>query len=219
LAQVFWFGWLATAGAAPLSGQSVPRIGVVSGPLGSFAATILKSHQQAFDPITNKTPGDSLGRFDLIVVDNLFKLQELNGAAFKGFVEKGGVLVIVNPKQDGFSRTWAPYDIYIGGFVREAKIVDKKHPLFKGFTSDKLEELADSNGPFVGNCHFAEPGKEWKVLAKPKKGDGAVIVEAGYGKGWIVAACVRFDNYNAKPSATRLGDNLVDYAISKAAAR
>jgi hypothetical protein len=46
-----------------------------------------------------------------------------------------------------------------------------------------------------------------------------VIVEAGYGKGWIVAACVRFDNYNAKPSATRLGDNLVDYAISKAAAR
>src|SRR5262245_50186140 len=50
------------------------RIGVVSGPLGSFAATILKARQLEFDPITSKITGDSLGRFGLIVVDNLYKL-------------------------------------------------------------------------------------------------------------------------------------------------
>lgn len=203
-----------------LSAAAPVRIGVVAGPLGSFAATILGSHQTPFEPITPKVPGDSLKNYGLIVIDNLFRLQDLNGAAFKSYVEQGGVLVILNPKSDGFSKTWAPYDIYIAEYTIEAKVVDKKHPLFRGLTSDKIADLADSNGPFVGNCSFAEPAKEWKVLAKhAKKGKNAVIAEADYGKGHVLIGCVRFDHYNAKPLATRLGDNLFEYAVSLAEAR
>lgn len=196
------------------------RIGVVAGPLGSFAATILKSHQTTFESITPKVPGDSLKNYGLIVIDNLFRLQDINGAAFKSYVEQGGVLVILNPKSDGFSKTWSPYDIYIGDYTIQAKVVDKKHPLFKGFTSDKILELADSNGPFVGNCSFTEPAQEWRILAKhAKKGKNAVIAEADYGKGHMLIGCVRFDNYNAKPVATRLGDNLMNYVVELAEAR
>lgn len=196
------------------------RIGVVAGPLGSFAATIFKSHQTTFESITAKVPGDSLKNYGLIVIDNLFRLQDINGPAFKAYVEQGGVLVILNPKQDGFSKTWAPYDIFIAEYTIEAKVVDKKHPLFRGLTSDKIAGLADSEGPFVGNCSLAEPAKEWKILAKhAKKGKNAVIAEADYGKGHVLIGCVRFDNYNAKPMATRLGDNLMNYAVSLAESR
>ncbi len=192
------------------------RIGVVSGPMGSFAATIFKAKQIEFETITPKTPGDSLGKYGLIIIDNLYRLQDINGPAFMAFVEHGGVLVIINPKQDGFSRTWSPYDIFIGGYTSQAKILKKNHPLFKGFNDNKLEDLANSPGPFVGNCSFAEPGKQWVVLAEQKKGDNAVILEAGHGSGWIILACTRFDHYNATPAATRLGDNLIEYALSKA---
>lgn len=193
------------------------RIGIVSGPLGSFASTILKSHQAAFELITPKVTGDSLANYGLIVIDNLFRLQDINGAAFKAYVENGGVLVVLNPKTEGFSRTWAPYDIFIGEYTIEARINDRKHPLFAGFPDDKITDLADSNGPYVGNCSFAEPGKEWTILARhSKKKKNAVILEAGFGKGHLIIGCIRFDNYNAKPTATRLGDNLLNYAISLA---
>ena len=78
------------------------RVGIVSGPLGSFASTILKSHQTAFELITPKVTGDSLANYGLIVIDNLFRLQDINGAAFKAYVQNGGVLVVLNPKADGF---------------------------------------------------------------------------------------------------------------------
>lgn len=196
------------------------RIGIVNGPLGSFASTILKSHQTEFELITPKVPGDSLANYALIVIDNLFRLQDINGAAFKAYVENGGVLVVLNPKTEGFSRTWAPYDIFIGEYTIEARITDRKHLLFKGFPDDKIADLADSNGPFVGNCSFAEPGKEWTVLARhSKKKKNAVILEAGFGKGHLILACTRFDNYNAKPTATRLGDNLFRYAMTLARTR
>lgn len=209
---------LALTATTPAAGPV--RIGVVAGPLGSFAATILKSHQTPFESITPKVPSDSLKNYGLIVVDNLFRLQDVNGAAFKSYVEQGGVLVILNPKSDGFSKTWSPYDIYIADYTIEAKVVDRKHPLFQGFTNDKIAELGDSNGPFVGNCSFAEPAKEWKVLARhSKKKQNAVIAEADYGKGHILIGCVRFDNYNAKPIATRLGDNLFNYVVQLAAER
>lgn len=204
----------------PATAQPSPvKIGVVSGPLGSFAATILKNHQTGFETITPKVTGDSLGSYGLIVIDNLYRLQDLNAPAFKAYVERGGVLLILNPKVDGFSKSWSPYEIFIGEFTIEARIVDKKHPIFRGFTSDKLQEFADSNGPFVGNCSFTEPAKEWKVLAKhSKKGKNAVIVESTYGKGHFILACTRFDLYNAKPGPTRLGDNLFNYAIGLAGA-
>jgi hypothetical protein len=126
------------------------------------------------------------------------------------------VLLIINPKPDGFSRTWSPYDVFAGPFTIEGRIKNKKHPLFKGFTNDKLQDFATSNGPFVGNCSFAEPGKEWAVLAKTKDGKNALILEAAYGAGRFLLTCTRFDHYNAKPGATRLGDNLFDYALSLA---
>ncbi len=196
------------------------RIGIVKGTLGSFASTILTSHQTAFELITPKVPGDSLANYGLIVIDNLFRLQDINGAAFKTYVENGGVLLVLNPKADGFSRTWAPYDIFIGEYTIEARINNRKHPLFSGFPDDKVTDLADSNGPFVGNCSFAEPGKEWTILARhSKKKKNAVILEAGFGRGHLILACTRFDNYNAKPTATRLGDNLFNYAVGLAKAR
>jgi hypothetical protein len=196
------------------------RIGIVKGTLGSFASTILTSHQTAFELITPKVPGDSLANYGLIVIDNLYRLQDINGAAFKTYVENGGVLMVLNPKADGFSRTWAPYDIFIGEYTIEARINNRKHPLFTGFTDDKIADLADSNGPFVGNCSFAEPGKEWTILARhAKKKKNAVILEAGFGKGHLILACTRFDNYNARPTATRLGDNLLNYAVGLAKAR
>ncbi len=202
-----------------LSGQDRPpvRIGIISGPMGSFAATILKSHQIVFDTITSKVPGDSLPNYGVIVIDNLYRLQDINGAAFKAYVHQGGILLILNPKSDGFSRTWSPYDIFVGEYTIQGKIVDKKHPLFQGITSDKLEDFADSNGPYVGNCSLAEPAKDWRILAKHStNGKNAVIVEAPYGTGHIVLACTRFDHYNAKPGATRLGDNLIKYVIGLA---
>lgn len=208
-------------GPAPTAAQSAPvRIGVVSGPLGSFASTILTATRIPFEPITAKVPGDSLGRFGLVVIDNLYRLQDLNAPAFKSYVERGGVLVILNPKTDGFTKSWSPYEIFIGEFTLEAKIVQRKHPLFRGFPNDKLQDFADSNGPFVGNCSFTEPAPEWKVLARhAKKSKNAVIVEADYGKGHLLLACTRFDHYNAKPGPTRLGDNLFKYLIELAAAR
>jgi len=209
------------AGAASVAAQTpTVRIGVVSGALGSFATTILTANQIAFEPITAKVPGDSLGRFGLVVIDNLYRLQDLNAPAFKAYVEQGGVLLVLNPKADGFTKSWSPYEIFIGEFTLEARISDRKHRLFRGFTNDKLQDFADSNGPFVGNCSFTEPAPEWKVLARhAKKGKNAVIVEAGFGKGHMILACTRFDHYNAKPGPTRLGDNLFKYAIELATAR
>lgn len=207
-------------GPAAVAQTAAPvRIGIISGDLGSFAATILKNNQRPFEPINASLPADSLGRFDLIVIDNLFRLQDLNAAAFKGFVERGGVLVILNPKTDGFSKSWSPYDVFIGEHAVEGRITEKKHPLFEGFASDKLQDFATSNGPFVGNCSFTEPAREWKVLARhAKRGKNALILEAAYGGGHIILACTRFDHYNAKPGPTRLGDNLFRYAISRAKA-
>jgi hypothetical protein len=148
------------------------------------------------------------------VVDNLFSLKDLNGAAFKDYIGQGGVLLIINPKVDGFSKSWSPYDIFVGEYAIEGRITDKKHPLFQGFTNDKLQDFAESNGPFVGNCSLTEPAKEWKVLARhAKKGKNALIVEASYLRGHVILACTRFDHHNAKPGATRLGDNLFRYAI------
>jgi hypothetical protein len=122
---------------------------------------------------------------------------------------------VINPKADGFSRTWAPYDVFIGEPTREARIVEKKHPIFEGFSNDKIQDLANSNGPFVGNCSFTEPAKEWTVLARHKdKKNNAVILEATYGRGRIILACTRFDQYNARAVATRLGENLFQYAIA-----
>ncbi|MEO8448198.1 MAG: hypothetical protein ABI647_00315 [Gemmatimonadota bacterium] len=204
---------------APLVAQTnPPRIGVISGAMGSFAATILKAHQTPFENVTAKLSTDSLSKYGLLVVDNLFKLQDLTGPAFKSYVENGGVLLIINPKVDGFSRTWSPYDIFVGEYTLEAKIENKKHPLFNGFTDDKLKDFAkDVNGPYVGNCSIAEPGKEWKVLAKQSKdGKNPVVVEAAYGNGWFIVTCTRFDQYPAKPAVTRYGDNLIAYALSKA---
>ena len=194
------------------------RIGVISGSLGSFATTILEARRIPFENVTDQVSGADLGSYGLLIVDNLFRLTDLNGPAFQRYVAGGGVLVVINPKPDGFTRAFSPYDIFIGEYVREGKIEDRKHPLFAGFTDDKLQNFADSNGPYVGNCSFTEPGKEWTILAKPKKGKNALIVEAGYGKGWMILACTRFDFYNAKPDPTRLGDNLIDYALAKARA-
>lgn len=214
--------WLATlfalAGAsAAAAAQDPVRIGVVAGPLGSFAATILPSLQLEYRRVSDKTPSDSLFAYDLLIVDNLFRLQDLNGPAFKAFVERGGVLLVLNPKADGFSRTWAPYDVFIGEPTREARVVDKKHPIFAGFSNDKILELATSNGPYVGNCSFTEPAKEWTVLARHKdRKNNAVILEAAYGRGRVILACTRFDHYNAKAVATRLGENLFRYAAAAA---
>jgi hypothetical protein len=217
-------GWFLTffvlAGPAAAAAEQLPiqeptRIGVIAGPLGSFAATILPSLQIDYQKISDKTPSDSLIAYHVLIVDNLFRLQDLNGPAFKAFVEGGGVLLVLNPKADGFSRTWAPYDVFIGEPTREARIVEKKHPIFEGFSNDKIQDLANSNGPFVGNCSFTEPAKEWTVLARHKdKKNNAVILEASYGRGRILLACARFDQYNAKAVATRLGENLFRYAIA-----
>ncbi len=207
----------APAGIPPAATDSI-RIGVISGPLGSFASTMLEARRIPFDTVTEKTPSGDLNGYDILIVDNLFRLTDLNGPAFQRYVAKGGVLVVINPKPDGFTRAFSPYDIFIGDYVREGKIEDRKHPLFDGFKDDKLQDFADSNGPYVGNCSFTEPGKQWTVLAKPTKGKNALIVEAGYGKGWMILTCTRFDFYNAKPDPTRLGDNLIDYAMAKARA-
>lgn len=205
-------------GRSPTAQEAPVRIGVVAGPLGSFAATILPSLQLGFERVSDKTPADSLAAYDLLVVDNLFRLQDLNGAAFKAFVDGGGVLLILNPKADGFSRTWAPYDVFIGEPAREGRIVDRKHPMFAGFTDDKIRDLADSNGPFVSNCSFTEPAREWKVLARHKdRKQNALVLEAGYGKGHVILACLRFDHYNSRAGATRLGENLFRYAIATTA--
>jgi hypothetical protein len=215
-------GWFLTllvlAGAAPNPAAAVQdpiRIGVIAGPLGSFAATILPSLQIDYARISDQTPSDSLLGYHLLIVDNLFRLQDLNGPAFKAFVEGGGVLLVINPKADGFSRTWAPYDVFIGEPTREARIVEKKHPIFDGFSNDRIHDLANSNGPFVGNCSFTEPAKEWTVLARHKdKKNNAVILEAVAGRGRIILACTRFDQFNARAVATRLGENLFRYAIA-----
>lgn len=203
---------------APAGPADSVRIGVISGPLGSFAATILEARRIPFEKLPNQLSSGDLGRYGILIVDNLFRLADLNGPAFQRYVSDGGVLVVINPKPDGFSRAFSPYDIFIGEYVREGKIANRKHPLFAGFKDDQLRDFADSNGPFVGNCSFAEPGKEWVVLAKPTKGKNALIVEAGYGKGWMILTCTRFDQYNAKPDPTRLGDNLMEYALTKARA-
>lgn len=209
-----------SARPVPAQTAAAVRIGIISGDLGSFAATILKNNQKTWESIKATLPADSLGRYDLIVVDNLYRLQDLNAAAFQRYVERGGVLVILNPKVDGFSKSWSPYDVFIGEYAVEGRIKEKKHPLFEGFTSDKLQDFATSNGPFVGNCSFTEPAREWTVLARhAKRGKNALILEAAYGTGHILLACTRFDHYNAKPGPTRLGDNLFRYAIGLAAAR
>lgn len=201
--------------ASPATMQDPIKIGVIAGPLGSFAATILPSLQIPYRKISDNTPSDSLTAYHLLIVDNLFRLQDLNGPAFKAFVQGGGVLLVLNPKADGFSRTWAPYDVFIGEPTREARVVEKNHPIFEGFSNDKIQDLANSNGPFVGNCSFTEPAKEWTVLARHKdKKNNAVILEAAYGRGRIILACTRFDQYNAKAVATRLGENLFRYAIT-----
>jgi hypothetical protein len=204
--------------AGPVLGQAEghpTRIGVIAGPLGSFAGLILPSLQIPFVKVSDKTPGDSLAAFDVLVIDNLFRLQDLNGPAVRAWVEAGGVLVILNPKADGFSRTWAPYDVFIGEAAREGKITERKHPLFEGLRDDKLKDFAESNGPFVGNCSFTEPAREWNVLAKHSNGKNALILEAASGRGWILLACVRFDHYNAKAAPTRMGENLFRYAVAK----
>lgn len=219
--------WLLLAGAlfgdgtlahrpSPVGPGDSVRIGVISGPLGSFAATILEARRIPFEKVRGQLSTGDLGRYDILFVDNLFRLADLNGPAFQRYVADGGVLVVINPKPDGFSRAFSPYDIFIGEYVREGRIVDRKHPLFAGFRDDKLQNFADSDGPFVGNCSFTEPAREWIALAKAAKGRNALIVEAGYGKGWMILTCTRFDYYNAKPDPTHLGDNLIDYAVAKA---
>ncbi|MEZ4455821.1 MAG: hypothetical protein R2882_04590 [Gemmatimonadales bacterium] len=203
---------LATAFAPSAVAQAPgPRIGILS-TSGSFAAPILRANQMPFEAVANDVPGDSLARYRVVIIDNLFRLKDLNAAAFRSFVEKGGILVILNPQSDGFTKAWSPYEVYIGEYAIEGKITDRKHPLFRGFTSDKLDHFAESNGPFVGNCSFTEPGPEWKVLARhAKKSKNALVLEATYGAGRMILACVRFDLYNARPGPTRLGDNLAAY--------
>lgn len=202
--------------APPAPGQQpTTRVGVVAGPLGSFAANILPALQVSYRSISDKTPGDSLMGYDLLVVDNLFQLKALNGPAFRSFVERGGVLLILNPKADGFSRAWSPYDVFIGEPTREGRIVDRKHPIFAGFSDDRIQDLANSNGPFVANCSFTEPAREWRVLARHKdRKKNALVLETSFGKGHIILACLRFDHYNARAGATRLGENLFRYAIA-----
>jgi len=194
--------------------QVETRIGVISGPLGSFAATILPSLQLDFDKLSDSSVADDLSHYDVLVVDNLYRLQDLNGDAFRDYVKKGGVLIVLNPKTDGFSRTWTPFDVFVGPPSREGRIVEKKHPLFESFRDDKLKDFAESNGPYVGNCSFTEPAKEWKILARDKdKKNNALILEADYGRGRIILACVVFNHYNARVGPTRLGENLFRYAI------
>lgn len=216
-----WSPLAAVAAAAFLAPPPLPaqppavRVGVVAGALGSFAANILPALEVPFQRISDKTPGDSLAAYDLLVVDNLFQLKALNGPAFRNFVERGGVLLILNPKADGFSRVWSPYDVFIGEPTREGRIVDRKHPIFTGFPDDKIQDLADSNGPFVANCSFTEPAREWRVLARHKdRKKNPLVLEAGFGRGHIILACLRFDHYNARAGATRLGDNLFRYALT-----
>ncbi|MHB1328444.1 MAG: hypothetical protein ACYC2K_09605 [Gemmatimonadales bacterium] len=199
--------------------QEQPRVGIIQAPgMGSFGATILAHRQTPFDTIPTSIGGADLGRYDLIVVDNLYRLQDLNGPAFKAYVQNGGVLLVINPKVDGFSRGWAPYEIFAGEHTIEARITERKHPIFAGITGDKLTDFAESNGAFVGNCSLTEPAREWKVLAKHAKlNRNAVIVEASSGSGHVVVACTRFDHYDAKATPTRLGDNLFAYVLKLAA--
>ncbi|MBC7894125.1 MAG: hypothetical protein H7066_01865 [Cytophagaceae bacterium] len=211
---------LLAAGRDLMAQAKPPTVGIVSGDLGSFGATILASQQVPFVKLTTQVSGEGLLAYDVIVIDNLYRLKDLNGPAFRDYVGQGGVLVILNPKVDGFSKAWSPYDIFIGEYALEGRIVDRKHPLFQGFPNDKIEDLASSNGAFVGNCSFVEPAKEWKVLARlPGGKKNPIIVEAAWQQGHMILGCTRFDNYNAKPAATRLGDNLFRYALSLAKPR
>ncbi len=212
---------LMLAGAGNGAAQDQPRVGIIQAAgMGSFGATILAHRQTPFDTIPTSITGADLGRYDLIVVDNLFRLQDLNGPAFKAYVQNGGILLVINPKVDGFSRGWAPYEIFAGEHTVEARITDRKHPIFAGISGDKLTDFAESNGAFVGNCSLTEPAREWKVLARHAKlNRNAVIVEAAYGTGHVVVACTRFDHYDAKATPTRLGDNLFAYLLNLAAAR
>jgi len=132
------------------------------------------------------------GAFDVSVIDNLYRLKDLNGPAFRDYLGQGGVLVILNPKVDGHSKAWSPYDIFIGKYAVAARIVDRKHPLFHGWTNDRIENVASPNGAFVGTCAIVEPA---------------------------IVGCTRFDHYNAKPAATCLGGNLCRYSVSLAKSR
>lgn len=213
-------GLLLCAGRDIAAQAKHPSVGIVSGDLGSFGATILTSQQVPFTKLPATVSGEGLKAYDVIVIDNLYRLKDLNGPAFRDYVGQGGVLVILNPKVDGFSKAFSPYDIFIGDYALEGRVVERKHPLFQGFPNDKIQDLASSNGAFVGNCSFVEPAKEWKVLARlPNGRKNPLIVEASWQQGHMLLSCTRFDNYNAKPAATRLGDNLFRYALSLARPR
>ena len=103
-----------------------PRIGVISGDKGSFAAIILKAHETPFENVTAKLSTDSLSKYGLLVVDNLFKLQDLAGPAFRAYVEKGGGCSSY-PKVDGFPGL-VPYEIS-PRVTLEAKIEDRRPPV------------------------------------------------------------------------------------------
>ena len=210
-----------TAAATTAVAQSpAPRVGIISGDLGSFASTILGDLKVPFEKVDVAVSGGDLPRYQLLVVDNLYRLKDLNAPAFKSYVQQGGVLLVLNPKPDGFTNAWAPYDVFVGEFALEGRIVKRDHPLFREFPNDKLQDFAESNGPFVGNCSLTEPAREWQVLARhASKKKNALIVEASAGRGHVLVSCTRLDHYNAKPGATRLGRNLFRYMLQLAGTR
>jgi hypothetical protein len=155
---------LAALGAGRATAQPAPRIGIVSGDLGSFGGTILKSMQIPFEKITPKVPGDSLSHYGLIVVDNLFSLKDLNGAAFKDYIAQGGVLLIINPRSTG-SREFA-FDIFVGEYAiedgsrqgtRSSRVHQRQAPGFRRVERPCRQLFAD------------RAAKEWKVLARHAK--------------------------------------------------
>lgn len=139
---------LLLAGPGPSAAQTAPRVGIIQATgMGSFGATILAHRQTPFDTIPSSIAGADLGRYDLIVIDNLFRLQDLNGPAFKAYVQNGGVLLVINPRVDGFSRGWAPYEISRANTRSRRASPTASTPFSPGFPATSSLTLPNRTGP------------------------------------------------------------------------
>lgn len=197
--------------------QTEPKIGLITNRIsGKFSEfpLILKSRQIEYEDIAPKLASIDYSTYDLIIIEaSSYPLDNLHGMAIQKYVKDGGIVLISNVMEDGFSKTWSPYVLYRSEYTDVAKIVDMNHPIFQGFKTTVLKEFAKASGWYVGHSSFSYLDKNWKVLATNENGN-ASLIEARYGKGHFIVSCQALYNYNKYPIVTIFSDNLLDYVIS-----
>lgn len=141
----------------------------------------------------------------------------VNAQELRDFIWGGGVLWLniggrTPSPREYWTKAWSPYEVSFGRIVNRAgtwPIVIKRpdHPVFRGFKHQR---------PSLNlGLYFHNLGPEWVVLAGDE--NGASIMEAPFGNGWILANCTSapFEAGGVNYDATLLFENILAYLMAK----